>query len=80
MTKKKRPFSVMMHNCTVLFKRTARNANLAAVALLSFALELFMLIMYYILNMTSNFPLYLSVILSVFGVTAMVCHLKNTVK
>ena len=80
MTKKKRLFPGMMRNCTVLFQRTARNANLAAVALLSFALELFILTMYYIFNITSNIPLYLSVILSVLGVTAMVYHLKNTVK
>lgn len=80
MTKKKRLFPGMMHNSAVLFRRTARNANLAAVALLSFALELFILIMYYIFSITSNIPLYLSVILSVLGVTAMVYHLKNTVK
>ncbi len=67
----------MMRNGVTRLQRTARNANLAAVALLSFALELLVLIMYYIINMQSNIPLYLSVILSVSGVTAMVYHLKK---
>ncbi len=56
------------------------DGNLAAVGLSAFSLEILILILYYILNIKSNAPLYLSLVLSVTGIAAMVFHLKRTVK